>query len=489
MRKLKLSRLLIIPCLLVLLFPALSFCQDVKDTMFKEASQNINEARKAQADLLAPKNYSIALKSYKEAESDFDKGRNLDAIRQKLRTAITYLKKASEAAKLANVTFVQSIKARKDAQSAEAQNYAGEQWKQAEIRFLEAAARLEDGNVNDAKKRSSEAEALYRQAELAAIKANYLNETWELLKQATEKDVEKYAPQTLADSRELVSKAENELNTNRYDTDVARDLARQAKYQAQHAIYLAKVVKYLRENKDNIENYLQDTELPLTKIAAAMDFVATFDEGFDKTTSQIIDGIKVLQDSLARLNEELQAGNDQIALLKARIDDMTKKLGGVEQEKSALSKRMEAQAKIREQFAAVEKMFTRDEAQVFRTGNDIIIRMVGLNFSVGKSTIEPQYFNMLTKVQNAIKVFPECTVIVEGHTDSFGSDELNYGLSQQRSDAVKQYIIANMGIEEPKISSIGYGENRPIANNETTQGRAKNRRIDIVIHPELPGDM
>ena len=488
MRK-KVFRASIFLVFVALSFPAMSFSQDIKETMFKEASQNLNEARRAQADLLAPKNYDQAIKYYKEAESDYDKGRNLEDVRQKLRAATAYLKKASEAIKLANVTFVYSIKARKDALSAEASSYAAEQWKKAEDKFLEAAMRLEDGNVNDAKKGSSEAETLYRQAELTAIKANYLNETWELLKQAEEKDVKKYAPQTLAHARELISKAENELNTNRYDTDVARDLARQGKYEAQHAIYLAQVVRYLRDKKESIESYLLDAEKPLTSIATAMDFVASFEEGFDKTTAQIVDGIKALQDSLARMTQELNTSNDQIALLKARVDEMIEKLGGVEQEKSALAMRMEAQAKIREQFAAVEKMFTRDEAQVFRSGNDIIIRLVGLSFSVGKSTIEPQYFTMLTKVQNAIKVFPECTITVEGHTDSYGSDEMNYGLSQQRSDAVKQYLIANMGMEESKINSVGYGENRPIANNETQEGRTKNRRIDVLIHPDLPGGM
>src|SRR3990172_8381206 len=336
-------------------FPAMSFSQDIKETMFKEASQNLNEARRAQADLLAPKNYDQAIKYYKEAESDYDKGRNLEDIRQKLRAATAYLKKASEAIKLANVTFVYSIKARKDALSAEASSYAAEQWKKAEDKFLEAAMRLEDGNVNDAKKGSSEAETLYRQAELTAIKANYLNETWELLKQAEEKDVKKYAPQTLAHARELISKAENELNTNRYDTDVARDLARQGKYEAQHAIYLAQVVRYLRDKKESIESYLLDAEKPLTSIATAMDFVASFEERFYKTTAQIVNGIKALQDSLARMTQELNTSNDQIALLKARVDEMIEKLGGVEQEKSALAMRMEAQAKIREQFATVER--------------------------------------------------------------------------------------------------------------------------------------
>ncbi|MBZ4675812.1 MAG: hypothetical protein JG782_431 [Anaerophaga sp.] len=93
---------------------------------------------------------------------------------------------------------------------------------------------------------------------------------------------------------------------------------------------------------------------------------------------------------------------------------------------------------------------------------------------------------MLTKVQNAIKIFPKCNVIVEGYTDSFGGDASNLVLSQKRSDAVTQYLNANSdapGIS--KISSVGYGENNPVANNETAEGRKQNRRIDIKIQPVM----
>ena len=69
--------------------------------------------------------------------------------------------------------------------------------------------------------------------------------------------------------------------------------------------------------------------------------------------------------------------------------------------------------------------------------------------------------------------------MIEGHTDSFGGDKANLDLSQRRADAVMQYLLANMDIERSRIFSMGYGESKPIANNETKEGRAQNRRIDL----------
>jgi outer membrane protein OmpA-like peptidoglycan-associated protein len=92
----------------------------------------------------------------------------------------------------------------------------------------------------------------------------------------------------------------------------------------------------------------------------------------------------------------------------------------------------------------------------------------------------------LSKVQNAINIFPGSEITVEGHTDSFGGDEVNLRLSQERAEAVRQYLLANMrNLSADQVKAVGYGESKPIANNETAEGRAKNRRIDIVITPKL----
>ena len=459
--------------------------QDIKASLFKAANKALKDAKGVKADLLSPKNFSEAMKHYQAADNDYQKGKNLEDIRKKLRASVAYFTKATEATKLAEVTLANSIKARSDASQSGAPQYSTETWSKAEEKFNDAARELEGGDVNDAKKRSGEAETIYRQAELEAVKVNYLNDTWDLLNKAEENDVKKFAPGTLKKAQDLIAQAEKELNENRYDTDVARSKARQAKYEAQHSIYLSNVIKKLRDNKELMEDFLLATEKPLDRIASTMDLVGSFEAGYNKTTSEIVKYTQTLQDRATKLDQDLAERDQQVEMLNARIAELEEKLGGIEKEKSELAKQMEAQAKIRQQFAAVEKLFNREEATVLRKGNDIIVRLVGLTFPVGKSSIEPQNFGLLTKVQQAINMFPGCSITIEGHTDSHGSDQKNMELSRQRAEAVNKYIQANMGLDAARINAVGYGESKPIANNETKQGRAKNRRIEVIIHPKL----
>ena len=77
---------------------------------------------------------------------------------------------------------------------------------------------------------------------------------------------------------------------------------------------------------------------------------------------------------------------------------------------------------------------------------------------------------------------PDRRVSIEGHTDSFGGDAVNLRISQERAGAVRQYLLANMrDMDSSVIDATGYGETNPVANNETADGRARNRRIDVVI--------
>lgn len=452
--------------------------QDIRSGLFKDADQALQKAQEAQAQLLSPKNFEKAMEYYNEAEKDFKEEKNLDDIRKRLRAAISYFQQATEAMELANVTFQNLLKVRSNALDADAPGYAGKTWKEAESKFIEAAKELENGDVNSAKKKGGEAESLYRKAELEAIKANYLNETWRLLEKAKKIGVEDRAPKTLQSARELAQQAEKELSENRYDTDYPRSLAKQAKYEAEHAIYLSTTIKELKDSDKEFEDVFLSAEEPVHQVAAALDINATFDEGFDKPAEEMVQQIQTYRDSLASLSQI-------VAEQKQTISQYEKELGGLAEEKSELKKSLKAQEEVREQFAAVEKVFSKEEARVLRDGNDVIVRLIGLSFDVGKSVIKPEDFGLLTKVQNAIKTFPGCKISVEGHTDSYGGDELNLKLSQERADAVVAYLLANMSVDPSRIEAVGYGESQPIANNETAEGRAKNRRIDIVIHPQF----
>lgn len=465
---------------------SLLFSQDtsVRGQLFAAADKIFEEARNKNADILAPRNYTKAHESYLKADDDFKKGRKLDDIRKRLQEAEVYFKKALEAVRIAEVTFSSTRAARNDAESAEAKRFMQDLWEQAENKFIEAAAILEKGDVNDARKKGAEAERIYRQAELEAIKANYLTPAWTLLEKADRLKVEKRAPKTLARARKFANAAEDLLRQNRYDNDEARQLAQQAKYEARHALYLDAQIDNMMSKGYSLEDLFLAFEQPIDKIANTIGVSSEFERGLDPVVSTIID-------SIARNLETLRLARDYIIKidmekqnLEAQISSMESRVGNLSEAERSLKRKLEMQRAREDLISQVAKTFSRSEGQVLRSGDNIIVRLYGLTFPVGRSTIEPQYFQLLTKVQDAIRRIPNGSVIIEGHTDSQGSDQTNQVLSEERSAAVRQYLLANMVMPENKIASVGYGESKPIASNENAQGRAQNRRIDIVIIPE-----
>ena len=473
-----------------------SVMDDARASLFREADQAMLAAQQVQAEMLAPKNYGAALNYYQEANAQFKKGRSLDMIRQDLRSATNAFRKAADATKLAAVTFTTTIAARKDAISAGANRYGTKQWIAAEREFADAAGELEDGDVNNARKKARKAEDMYRAVELEAIKTNFLSEAQSLIRQAEQADAKKEAPKTLQQAQTLVRQAEQKLAENRYDTDEARSLARQAKYTAQRLVYLTTTVKQLKRDNKSLEDIIIAAEQPIHQIAGAANVVASFENGVENTTSEIISQVRTYQNRIQRLDGELSSRGGEMGSLQSNIANLEqqiqqlkaendKKVMGLETEKTRLLKQIRAEDSIRAMFAKVERIFTPDEASVFRQEQNVLIRLHGLNFSVGKSTIEPNYFSLLTKAQQAIKTFPGSRVTVEGHTDSFGGDKTNQDISEARANAVREYLIANMALTPEEIKAVGFGERKPIASNETTEGRTKNRRIDIVIHPKF----
>ena len=99
-------------------------------------------------------------------------------------------------------------------------------------------------------------------------------------------------------------------------------------------------------------------------------------------------------------------------------------------------------------------------------------------FDTGKATIKSQSEQVLTDIVNILKEYPSSKFTVEGHTDSVGSDKLNQRLSDTRANSVKEYL-ASHGVDAFRLSSIGYGESKPIDSNKTRAGRANNRRVEI----------
>lgn len=459
--------------------------QNVQSELFREAETARAEATGLDAAFLSPGHFQTAADWMRRAEADFQTGKNMEDIQKKLKMASVYWQKSSASATEARVVFKDCLKARSDARLVEAPALRKTLWEEAETTLSQACRNLEEGDANGARNKSRKAERAYRQAELEAIKANYLDATRELLKKAEAKEVRKRAPLTLARAAALAEKAESQLVENRYDTDEARQLAQEAQYEAKHALFLNDTLLSLEKSKSTMESILLAAEIPVRRIADAFDQNARFDAGSGTPVAAILDEIRKREQTAASREQALAEKTEQIAALRNETDRMRSRLGALQDREADLTEKMsrllEEQAAARERLERVEKLFTSDEATIMRSGDQVILRLTHITFPVGKSVIEPGYFSLLAKVTEAFREYPGSRITVEGHTDSRGGDEANLRLSTERAEAVREYLLAAGSVDASRLFAAGYGESRPIASNDTDEGRRKNRRIDIVI--------
>ena len=202
-----------------------------------------------------------------------------------------------------------------------------------------------------------------------------------------------------------------------------------------------------------------------------------------RSSSTYIEG---LREQAAQAERDLTDTRTRVGELEEEIRDLDERLGGVSQERVALVQRLEAEARIREQFAAIENMFARDEARVSREGNRMVIRLVGLTFQSGQDVVRPGLSGAAREAAAGGRGVPALADRRRGA----------HGLVRRRREQSRAVAAARRGRQrvpdEPsssvpafRISSVGYGETQPIANNDTEQGRERNRRIDVIIEPQL----
>lgn len=129
----------------------------------------------------------------------------------------------------------------------------------------------------------------------------------------------------------------------------------------------------------------------------------------------------------------------------------------------------------------LRKKLQNTGVSVTRTQNGIVLNMPGnISFPTNQYSILPSFYEVLDSVAQVFKEFDKTRIKIAGHTDSQGSDSYNQTLSEKRADSVMQYFVSK-GIARGRMSAYGYGERYPIASNDTPEGRALNRRVELEI--------
>lgn len=135
------------------------------------------------------------------------------------------------------------------------------------------------------------------------------------------------------------------------------------------------------------------------------------------------------------------------------------------------------------QEAELRRQTAGTGVDVIRQGDELLLRMpAGITFAFNSYQVQPQFQATLDEVARTLQAYPSTIIDVLGHTDSVGSDSYNQQLSEQRAQAVANYLIQR-GVQPARIATRGYGESMPIADNATEAGRAANRRVEIKVVP------
>jgi OOP family OmpA-OmpF porin len=106
---------------------------------------------------------------------------------------------------------------------------------------------------------------------------------------------------------------------------------------------------------------------------------------------------------------------------------------------------------------------------------------LNVQFDTNKAVIKEKYNDDIKKVADFMKEFPDTTAEIGGHTDNIASAAYNQKLSEKRANSVRQYLIDKFGIDGSRLTAVGYGLTKPVAGNDTEEGRQQNRRVEAVI--------
>lgn len=251
----------------------------------------------------------------------------------------------------------------------------------------------------------------------------------------------------------------------------------------EHAVYMARnsLIKarmaaeseYLDEQLSNEDKKLNDLNIETLKTEAALARLEA-----DRAQLQLSLRAEEIERERLEKQQALQLA-DQIANEKK----LTQAELAAAQEYAQAQKKVADLAKQEADlaFEEIDALRRQLESLAARETVDGLVMTLGdFVFDSASANIKQGAVDNFTKVLDFIDGYPDRNIRIEGHTDSSGSDAFNLNLSQQRADAVKSLLV-DYGINSSRIEAIGMGESLPVADNNTEAGKAKNRRVDIII--------
>lgn len=470
---------------------------------------DMGAARKDQINVLSPTWFAKAETSLTSAKKGLEGGESLSEILKNVAVGRAQLQQAGEMAKVSKATLPEAIKARDLAMAAGATTF-GRDFGEVEESFLDLTKAIENNDLDWARRHQGRVVNAFDQLELRAIKEKTLGEARDLIDNAERKGAKKLAPGTLTVAKRKLAEADAFISGQRYQKEKLQQVASDVVFHARRLVQITQESEKVKTMQpEQITLWVEGILGRVTEKLAAPDMrnenftvqeenILGSIDGLQKDQKFLAEKVKIQQAEIETRKKELadlrESTRKQLASLDeasqkkiAALDEASRKqiaaLKGEAAQVRAEKERLAAEREFQLKFNDVRTFFAPDEAEVYKEGNHLVIRLRAIRFPVGKAVIMPDNYGLLSNVQRAIRTFGEPDVTVEGHTDSTGTKALNDHLSQQRAEAVRSYLVANGTLPEDRIFAVGYGPSRPLATNDTEEGRAINRRIDLVITP------
>lgn len=221
---------------------------------------------------------------------------------------------------------------------------------------------------------------------------------------------------------------------------------------------------------NSARNDPQVTELAALELKQASDTLNKADTALSKGESA------EEVDNLAYIAKQQVAIAEQTA--KRKTAEQAVEQSAAERDKMRLDVRTSQLEEASEEIARQKKELEELNAKESERG--LVITLGDVLFRTNMSTLEPGGRRNVQKMADFLAHYPQYKALIEGHTDSVGSEALNQSLSEQRANSVKSALVG-MGISPDRIATHGYGEAYPVASNNTAAGRQQNRRVEIIL--------
>jgi outer membrane protein OmpA-like peptidoglycan-associated protein len=267
----------------------------------------------------------------------------------------------------------------------------------------------------------------------------------------------------------------------------ADDLAPKTLNQAQVDIEVAEnLVEQSPRNPENYRSHVDAANASSILLSDVMEVIAA-EEGTPESVAlkvveqnraigRLSSNVNKLQSNLGRTRDSLKNAQSALIQTSEQLTDTRSSLESQAEKLELASK----QVRFQNAMEVSRRSFSPDVAEAYQQGNTLVFRIKKMGFATGKAEIPQASLVLLSQINEIVRELNADTVIVEGHTDSTGSAKLNQKLSSDRAIAVGRYLIS-LARDEYEVQYRGFGETRPIASNKTVQGRAQNRRVDLVV--------